>query len=114
VSETPDSERRIAKRIILTEPVRYQLKDPRHFGGGLSCDISEGGVRITLSEFVPLGSEFSLQINLANGRMIEGLARVVWIQKSSIMDRYEAGLEFLDPSESNSEISRYIESYHSN
>jgi c-di-GMP-binding flagellar brake protein YcgR len=114
MEETPlAAERRNFKRIRFDQPVQFQFKDPSCWGGCLSRDISEGGIRVNSSGFVPLHTELILRIQLAAERVVEGVAHVVWVAKLPWMDRYRLGLEF-EPSDSlwefRKEISRVIQS----
>ena len=89
-------ERRHFHRFHRAEPVRFQLKDPSQFGGCLSCDLSEGGIRLRLNDFIPLNTELSLQIQLADEPIVGCVCRVAWVEKSRFGDHYQAGLEFIE------------------
>jgi c-di-GMP-binding flagellar brake protein YcgR len=105
-------DRRVYRRAKLDGHVRFQLKDPKAFGGCLSCDISEGGMRMVFTDFIPLGTELLINANLATQKMIECLGKVVWVRKFPFMDRYEAGLEFCDFGslyDSRNEIYRHVQ-----
>ena len=107
-------ERRDCRRIQFREPVQYQYKDPSQFGGWLACDISEGGIKVNMNDFVPLDTEISLQVPLANGKTIDCLGRVVWVQKLPFSDYYQAGLKFevVDSIvEVQNDLHQYIESF---
>lgn len=88
-------EKRLFRRVSCSQPVHFQFKDPSRFGGCLSRDLSEGGIQINLNDFVPLGTELILQIQLAPEKAVECVGRVVWVRGLPLMDRYQAGLEFL-------------------
>ncbi|MCK5012344.1 MAG: PilZ domain-containing protein [Candidatus Omnitrophica bacterium] len=88
-------ERRSFHRFNRAQPVRFQLKDPSQFGGSLSCDLSQGGARIHLSDFIPVNTELTLQIQLADQSIVECPCRVAWVEKNRFSDRYQAGLEFV-------------------
>ncbi len=88
-------EKRLFRRVSCGQPVHFQSKDPAQFGGCLSRDLSEGGIQINLNDFIPLGTELNLQIQLAPERAVECVGRVVWVRGLPLMDRYQAGLEFL-------------------
>ncbi|MCA9407075.1 MAG: PilZ domain-containing protein [Candidatus Omnitrophica bacterium] len=90
-------EKRFFNRIRFTEPVQFQLKDPHKFGGCLACDISEGGVKINLNEFLPLGTEVNLNIHLDVEKNIECYAQVVWTKQLPYSERYQIGLKFTRP-----------------
>ena len=90
------NERRSFCRFHCANPVRFQFKDPKRFGGTLSCDLSEGGLRLHMSDFVPLNTEITLQIQLADESIVECPCRVAWVEKNRFSDRYQAGLEFIE------------------
>jgi len=96
VEEYNESEKRNFLRFRLAQPVRVQFKDPAQFSGSLSCDLSEGGVRLQMNDFIPLGTELTLTIQLEDDRIVECPCRVVWVQKNRFADRYQAGLEFVE------------------
>jgi len=81
-------------RMAHSEPVQYQFKDPSRFGGCVSKDLSGGGVRILLNDFVPLNTELSLKIQLDDKGVVECIGRVVWVEKSRFGETYQAGLDF--------------------
>lgn len=86
--------RRKFNRIMLNESVRYQFKDPAQFGGCVSCDVSDGGVRINVNSFIPLNTELTLEVQLPSKEIIEREGKVVWVEKFRFSDRYQAGIEF--------------------
>ena len=88
------SERRVFPRIDLKEPVQFQVKSVEEGRGALSCDISEGGVRVKLNDFVPIGAELILQVRLNSGQVVECVGRVKWVSQIPFMDWYQAGVEF--------------------
>lgn len=88
------AEKRRYRRIQLRQPVQFQSTNCALEGGALSGDLSEGGVRVDMYEFVPLNTELTLRIRLAMERVIEYVGRVVWVRKFPFADRYQVGLEF--------------------
>lgn len=89
------SQKRMTRRIRLAEPVRFQFKDPEHYGASLSCDVSEGGLKINLNQFIPLNEELDLSICLDDEKTIDCRAKVVWIEQLRYSERFRAGLEFI-------------------
>ena len=89
------SERRNFNRLRLAQPVQCDLKGWEEQKGALSCDISEGGMRLNIAAFLPLHAEVLLRIQLNYGQVIECRAQVVWIQRIPFTERYQAGLEFI-------------------
>ncbi len=89
-------EKRNSRRFFHTGSVQFQFKDPTHFGGWLSCDLSEGGMRVKLNDFIPLHTELALQIRLADETIMDCTGRIVWVEKNRFGDNYQAGLEFTE------------------
>ena len=87
-------ERRQFHRVRRAQPVQFQLKDPSQYGGCLSCDLSQGGIRVQFNDFVPLKTEMTLQIQLSDESIVDCPCRVAWVEKSRFGDRYQVGLEF--------------------
>lgn len=96
LAEYSIAEKRSFPRVHRAQPVRFQLKDPRQFGGSLSCDLSEGGIRVHLGDFMPVDTEVTLQIQLGDESIVECPCRVAWVEKDRFGDRYHAGLEFVE------------------
>ena len=92
------AERRIAKRIGHSEPVQFQTIQQASMGGSLSKDISKTGIRLRLSEFMPLGTHLGLQLYLSPDHLVECSGRIVWISQIPYSDYFYAGLEFDDES----------------
>ncbi len=86
-------DRRGFKRIRHSEAVRYQHVDPNQFGGCLSKDISESGVRLHLNDFIPLNTEVFMKIELSPGRVLDCSGRVVWVEQVPFAETYQAGLK---------------------
>lgn len=95
MDEIVSYEKRNFRRARFSEAVNYSVKGHYLSGGCVGKDLSEGGLRINLSEFLPVHSEVSLLIRLNSRTTLECNGRVIWIEKSPHMERYEAGLEFL-------------------
>jgi len=87
-------ERRKSLRTRFPQPISLWSTEPQEPVGSLACDLSEGGVRINLPDFVAVGTEYTLQLPLFQDRSVECPGRVVWVQKLPHMDRYQAGIRF--------------------
>jgi len=94
--ETGNAERRAFKRVAFRHPVQFQRKDPARNVGALSCDISQGGLRMNVADFVPLNEDVALQVQMSLEEVAECAGRVVWVRQMPFMERYQLGLEFLD------------------
>jgi len=94
LEERDAAERRRFRRFRHVKPVQFQFKDPQQYGGCLSYDLSEGGIRIHLYEFAPLHAEVTIQIQLAKENIIKCASRIAWVEKNRFGEHYQAGLEF--------------------
>ncbi len=87
-------ERRRYPRFNTHLPVRFQLKNQSSkFGYTSSKDISEGGIRLILNEFLRPKTEILLE-TIILGRVVNPEAMVVWSQRIPYSDGYQIGLEF--------------------
>ncbi len=92
-----NKERRQFPRFDFREAVEYKIDSTRHSGGCLAQDISEGGLKVNVSDFVPLGTEINVKVYLGPSpisRAVDAVAEVVWVQRVPFSDRYWLGLEF--------------------
>ncbi len=92
-------ERRRYSRINFRIPMRYRKIEAnmREFKGSLMKDISAGGARMTIFEFLPLNLRLATEIPLISGlRPIRGAGRVAWVNKVAYGDQYDVGLEFIE------------------
>ena len=69
------------KRMRLSESVKIHFKDQPEPSGSLSCDISEGGVKINYHDFIPINTEVGLEVTMEDLSVIQCTGRVVWVQK---------------------------------
>ena len=60
-------------------------------------DISQGGIRFLVHQFIPQGRRLKIRLNLYKTSVaIEALVRLVWIRKMPHSEPYEIGVEFVD------------------
>ncbi len=107
-------ERRQFKRVSLKEPVQYRFKDSNDFGGCLSTDISEEGIRINVSNFIPVNTEVTLSVQLTHEKVVECRGRVMWVEQLPHAERYQAGLKFESTDslfDAKQEIHKFLDSY---
>ena len=108
--------RRHYQRVRFAEPIRFEQNDPIRFGGSLGLDISKGGLRLRFNDYVPVGTEITLQITLPNDELIECAGTIRWESKEPYNDAYQAGIEFSASEnviDSKEKIHHYIESFQS-
>ena len=88
--------RRQFPRFEFDKPVQYHPKQGVDSKGALAHDISMGGIKITVHEFMPLGSVLELGIYVAElGRNVAVKGKVVWIRENIYSERFDIGLEFI-------------------
>jgi len=79
------------------EPVQFHQADhDESESGSVAKNLSPGGIQIRLNDFVPLGTELTLTIHLADEKIIECVGRVVRIERARYGEYYMAGLEFAE------------------
>jgi len=109
--EIPWNEKRRTERIKINQPipVHYELRPHGKYGDTVIQDISEGGIKIILDEFVPRLCRMAIQLNLFPERTTSAFCKISWLQNIPKSYRYQAGLEFIDISlEGRSEIAEYV------
>ena len=107
-------EKRQYKRIDFRKAVRLQIPGKDRATGCVSRDISEGGIRIHVSDFVPVNEEIMMTFALDTGEVIGEIGRVVWVQRVPHGESYQLGLQFMDKSSNylgKKRIRQYIESH---
>ncbi|MDP2938890.1 MAG: PilZ domain-containing protein [Candidatus Omnitrophota bacterium] len=108
-----DTERRKFRRASLDTPLRYKFKQANEFGSTITRDISEGGLKLNLEKFVPINTDFVLELGLDKlSNIINAVGKVVWVTKIPHSERYQLGLEFQEINEQHKrDISSYIKSH---
>ncbi len=79
--------------------------------GSLARNISLGGIKLTVHEFVPIGTVLEMQIHLdhpARDVLIKG--KVMWSKELSYGEAYEIGVEFIKEPQPVETIGKYINS----
>ena len=96
------------KRFHCAEAVEYG-DSSYNAQGSLSSDISLGGIRLTVHQFVPIGAPLKMQINFSHlMRIIHVEGRVVWFKEISYGDSYQIGIEFLPDSDSQDSLMQVL------
>src|ERR1041385_5961121 len=91
-------------RFSLSEPVSY-TREGSSPEGSLSEDVSEAGIKLSVSQFIPGNTLLELQIQLpGQPGVVPARARVIWVKEVAYRDdAWEVGLqienspEFLSP-----------------
>lgn len=76
----------------------------------VSKDISAGGVQIISNNFIPKNNIVKLTINFIDS-LFTIKAKIAWCNKKRISERYNAGLEFIEMSQTlNQQINHSLDS----
>ncbi len=110
--------RRKFKRVAFREAVRYQIREGfipessqgNSWGGCCGCDLSEGGARLHMNDFVPLNARVSVSFQMGSDCINDLEGKVVWVQKVPCSESYQMGLEF-DNSGSSAKLKSDIRQY---
>tara|TARA_B100000315_G_C14475077_1_gene540232 strand:+ start:364 stop:693 length:330 start_codon:yes stop_codon:yes gene_type:complete len=89
------AEKRKHPRTNISFPVECSVLPQRKYFYTVSRDLSLGGVKILSNIFLPKNDSFKLTINLID-KTLDVKAKVAWCNSERMMDRYSAGLEFVE------------------
>jgi len=91
------NEKRKFVRILESAEISYRLISKVKLKGTLSKDISKGGLRFTVRDFVPKDSIMKIKINLRKIPLsFETTGKVKWIRRMPSSERFEIGVEFVE------------------
>lgn len=106
----PVSEKRQFVRIPFKEAVQYQHNDWEVFDGSVAGDLSTGGIRLNINEFMPINTPMIVQMAFdEEAKLVTVNGRVAWVSIMPYCERYQIGVEF-EPlhTPSRQEIHQYI------
>lgn len=106
-------ERRKFIRIPDNSQISYRVLPNMRTKGFVTKDISQGGIRFLVHEFIPVNSDLQIRLMLEKiSFSFEAFVKVVWIRKEArSSERYEIGVEFINvPKESTDHLIDYIKS----
>jgi c-di-GMP-binding flagellar brake protein YcgR len=102
-------------RIPESAEISYRLIKNIKTTGALSKDISKGGLRFFVNEFIP--KESILKIKMALKKIpysFEVMAKIKWIKKRFANESFEIGVEFMEvPRKDLQHLEQYIEDINS-
>jgi len=97
-------------RFPFKESVGYQVGEAP-LSGSLSGNISEGGLRLSVREFIPLNTIVRLQIHVSGpARVLPAQGRVVWVREVPRSERYDVGIEFVVDQDTGPVLRSYVSS----
>jgi hypothetical protein len=101
---------RLFPRFQFQEPVGYQQEFAEQ-SGSLARNISLGGIKLTVHEFVPMGTLLEMQIHLDHpSRDVLVKGKVMWIKELFSGESFEVGVEFIKEAQPVEAIGTYITS----
>jgi c-di-GMP-binding flagellar brake protein YcgR len=89
------SEKRKFPRLESDLRLRYQIRGTPQFGNAIAKDISVGGLRFAVGNYIRPLTDIMLEINMLS-RVINPIGRVRWTQALPHSNRYQVGLEFIE------------------
>ena len=90
-------ERRRYVRVPKDSQLSYEAIPERKVAKYLSRDISQGGVRFFVHEFVPKDSLLRVKLTLEQVPFyFEAVVKVRWVREDTRNERYEIGAEFIN------------------
>lgn len=90
-------DRRRFVRISDSSQISYKVIPEEKSGEYIARDISQGGLRFFVHEFIPKGS--LLKVRLTSNEKVfsfETMAKLVWIREVPRGEIYEVGVEFIN------------------
>jgi c-di-GMP-binding flagellar brake protein YcgR len=91
-------EKRRFPRLDCSMPVQYKRigSDDEDFSQTLTRDISEGGIRMIVEEYVPINSRITLIASFPfKNKKVKAFSKIVWSKRHSVQTSYELGVEFI-------------------
>ena len=107
-----NTEGRRFTRVPFKRAVRFSTPSSPRSDAHIAQDLSQGGLRMLSSEFIPVHSLLSIQIQLKEReRVMDVQGRVVWVRYNPMTETYQMGLEFVrDAAFQRAMISEFIRS----
>ena len=103
-------ERRKFIRVPDNLQISYEIIPHPKVGDFFTRDISQGGIRFFVHEFIPKNSLLKIRLTLKKiSFSFEAVVKLVWIREDARADRYELGVEFVNiPKKATDNLISYI------
>jgi len=88
-------ERRRFVRVPERLQISYEIVSCKKTGEYLTRDISQGGVRFLVHNFIPQGTCLKIRLTLDPCLSCEALVKIAWIRENHFSEDYEIGVEFI-------------------
>lgn len=106
-------ERRRYVRIPESSQISYEVIPCLKSENYITKDISEGGIRFLVHEFIPKDSVLKIRLTLKKITFsFEAVAKIMWIRQLPHNDKYEVGVEFMDmPKKAAEYLVNYVKTF---
>ena len=102
-------ERRKYLRIREEDLITCEVLPSHKIGKGLTENLSIGGIRFFIEEFIPIASILRVELKLKHAdREINAIVKVKWVRQVFSDEQYDVGAEFIDIS---SEDIKFLNNY---
>lgn len=102
-------DKRKSPRFLFNASIGLQKKEGGFLSGSLSNDLSIGGIRIRVGEFLPLQSVIHLKLHLNNPtRELNVRGKVVWVREVPHSDMFDVGVAFIEEGYHDPSIGQFI------
>ena len=90
-------ERRRFIRVPDNSQISYEVISRPKIGDFFTKDISQGGIRFFVHEFIPKNALLKIRLTLKKlSFSFEAVVKLVWIREDPHSDRHEIGVEFIN------------------
>ena len=105
-------ERRKFVRIPESSQITYRALSNKKNEGFLTRDISQGGIRFYVHEFIPKDTTLQIRLTLQKVSFsFEALVKVIWYKEIIPNERFELGARFINiPANATNHLINYIKS----
>jgi c-di-GMP-binding flagellar brake protein YcgR len=84
-------------RVPFRRSVRFSMPHRERVDSHMAQDLSQGGLRMLSSEFIPVHSLVNIQIQLKDReKVMDVQGQVVWVRYNPMTETYQMGLQFAD------------------
>ena len=105
-------ERRKFIRVPDKLQILYEVISSKKIGEYTTKNVSQGGVRFLVHNFIPQSSYLKIKLALEPCLTCEALVKIAWIRKNPCSEEYEVGVEFISlPRGAQEHFTEYIKTF---
>ena len=100
-------------RVPEKSQISYNVLSEKERGQYVTSNISQGGIRFSVHNFIPKGSHLKISMTFSKTSVaIDALVKLVWIKELPYNGAYEVGVQFIDiPPKAAEHLINYIKSF---